>query len=186
MANFLERMGLVSMENDDISYAASVKNAQIEDVDIDVPEVDISQIDDEAVIQSIYDQGDFCDESSIYKIRAYIDILPAEMTTAKKQASIAGILSVNGIDVNSLIEDGRKRIAVLDEVDNASQAANESLIRDTEADIENLKAMIEAAEAKIAESKKNTDSTRAVIQKEKESVSYLLEFMEGINGKEGE
>ena len=70
----------------------------------ETPVIDATQVSYDDVIASIYQQGDIDDENSIFKIKAYIDILPQDMTKAKKQASIAGILSVNGINVDDLIE----------------------------------------------------------------------------------
>lgn len=137
------------------------------------------------VIASIYQQGDIDDENSIFKIKAYIDILPQDMTKAKKQASIAGILSVNGINVDDLIEDGLKRGRALDAAEDSIRAENDALIAETEADIEHLKSLIEQAEARIEESKQKTSDSSAAIQKEKEAISQLLEFANGVAGKEG-
>lgn len=185
MSGLLERMGLVSVEHDDFLDSV-VENGSCAEESENIPEIDVSQIDSDAIIQSIYEQGGFGDEASIFKIQAYIEILPPEMTTAKKQASIAGILAVNGIDVNSLIEDGRKRIAVLEETSKNTKSASDSLVHEAEVDIENLKSMIEAAEKKIADSKKSTDETCSAIEKEKEDVSALLEFAGGLIKTEGE
>ena len=137
------------------------------------------------VIASIYQQGDIDDENSIFKIKAYIDILPQDMTKAKKQTSIAGILSVNGINVDDLIEDGLKRGRALDTAEDSIRAENDALIAETEADIEHLKSLIEQAEARIEDSKQKTSDSSAAIQKEKEAISQLLEFANGVAGKEG-
>lgn len=107
------------------------------------------------------------------------------MPKAKKQASIAGILSVNGINVDDLIEDGLKRGRALDAAEDSIRAENDALIAETEADIEHLKSLIEQAEARIEESKQKTSDSSAAIQKEKEAISQLLEFANGVAGKEG-
>jgi len=52
--------------------------------------------------------------------------------------------------------------------------------------LKHLKSLIESAEAKIEESKKKSADSSAAIQKEKEAISQLLEFADGIAGKEGE
>lgn len=56
---------------------------------------------------------------------------------------------------------------------------------ETEADIEHLKSLIEQAEARIEDSKQKTSDSSAAIQKEKEAISQLLEFANGVAGKEG-
>ena len=52
-------------------------------------------------------------------------------------------------------------------------------------DFETLKSLIEQAEARIEDSKQKTSDSSAAIQKEKEAISQLLEFANGVAGKEG-
>ena len=165
MANLLERMGLVRTEYGGLPNTQAVPVPEIPYAP-EVPEIDASQVSYEDVIPSIYQQGGIDDDNSIFKIKAYIDILPQEMTKAKKQASIAGILTVNGINVGDLINDGLSRISALDAAESSIKADSDTLIAGAEADIEHLKSMIEEAEAKIAESKKKTSDSSAAIQKE--------------------
>lgn len=152
----------------------------------DLPEIDATQVSYEDVIQSIYQQGGVADDNSIFKIKAYIDILPQEMTKIKKQASIAGILTVNGININDLIEDGLNRERVLEAAQNSIKSENEALIAETEADIENLKSLIEAAEGKIEEAKGRIAQSSEAIAAERDSIEQLLDFASGVAGKEGE
>ena len=108
------------------------------------------------------------------------------MTKAKKQASIAGILTVNGINVGNLINDGLNRVHVLETAESSIKAESDKLIAEAEADIEHLKSLIESAEAKIQESKQKSADSSAAIQREKEAITQLLEFADGVAGKEGE
>ena len=79
--SLLERMGLVRTEYD------GVPNVPVQSVpaeyEADLPEIDATQVSYEDVIQSIYQQGGVADDNSIFKIKAYIDILPQEMTKIK-------------------------------------------------------------------------------------------------------
>lgn len=185
MPGFFEKIGLVRTEYDELPTAAPVARYEAAEVPA-APEIDAAQVSFEDVIHSVYLQGDIDDSESIFKIKAYIDILPAEMTKAKKQSSIAGILSVNSIDVASLVADGTKRINVLNAAEESIRKENDDTISDAEKDIEHLKALIEAAEAKIADSKKKTGDACAAIHAEIEAVTQLLDFADGIAGKEGE
>ena len=186
MAGLLERMGLVRSEYEDVPTMPIVPMPEMPSYEEEVPTIDASQVSYEDVIRSIYEQGNVSDEDSIFKIKAYIDILPAEMTNAKKQASIAGILTVNGINVVDLINDGQHRICVLEGAEADIKTDNDEVIAQAEADIERLKSLIEEAEAKIAESKKKTSEASAAIKSEVEAITQLLEFADGIAGKEGE
>ena len=186
MAGLLERMGLVRPEYESIPSAPVAPMPEVPYAQPEVPEIDASQVSYEDVIPSIYQQGEVNDDNSIFKIKAYIDILPSEMTRAKKQASIAGILTVNGINVGDLINDGLNRVHVLEAAEDSIKAESDKLIAEAETDIEHLKSLIESAEAKIEESKKKAADSSAAIQKEKEAIAQLLEFADGVAGKEGE
>lgn len=113
MAGLFERMGLVRTEYEGMPEIPMQPVSEPMYAP-ETPVIDATQVSYDDVIASIYQQGDIDDENSIFKIKAYIDILPQDMTKAKKQASIAGILSVNGINVDDLIEDGLKRGRALD------------------------------------------------------------------------
>ena len=184
MPNLFERIGLVRTE-----YGA-MPSVPVQPMDnpmyeSDAPVIDATQVSYEDVISSIYQQGEVNDDNSIFKIKAYIDILPQDMTKAKKQASIAGILTVNGIDVNDLIEDGLNRSRVLDAAEDSIKKENDALIAEAEADIEHLKSLIEQAEARIEDSKQKTSDSSAAIHREKDAIEQLLEFANGVAGKEG-
>lgn len=184
MAGLFERMGLVRTEYEGMPEIPMQPVSEPMYAP-ETPVIDATQVSYDDVIESIYQQGDIDDENSIFKIKAYIDILPQDMTKAKKQASIAGILSVNGINVDDLIEDGLKRGRALDAAEDSIRAENDALIAETEADIEHLKSLIEQAEARIEDSKQKTSDSSAAIQKEKEAISQLLEFANGVADKEG-
>lgn len=184
MAGLFEKMGLVRTEYDELPMEGQAVSYEPEKQE-DTPEIDAAQVSYEDVIRSIYLQGDIDDDESIFKIKAYIDILPAEMTKSKKQASIAGILAVNNIDVATLAADGRKRVDILAAAEKSIRRENDDTISEAEQDIEHLKSMIEAAEAKIADSKKRTGEACAAIGEEIEAVKQLLDFADGIAGSEG-
>ena len=92
MAGLFERMGLVRTEYEGMPEIPMQPVSEPMYAP-ETPVIDATQVSYDDVIASIYQQGDIDDESSIFKIKAYIDILPQDMTKAKKQASIAGILS---------------------------------------------------------------------------------------------
>ena len=131
MAGLFERMGLVRTEYEGMPEIPMQPVSEPMYAP-ETPVIDATQVSYDDVIASIYQQGDIDDENSIFKIKAYIDILPQDMTKAKKQASIAGILSVNGINVDDLIEDGLKRGRALDAAEDSIRAENDALIAETE------------------------------------------------------
>ena len=183
---FFERVGLVRSEYDDLPVPATAVRLPEDAYTPEVPEIDATQVSYDDIIRSIYQQSDIDDSESIFKIKAYIDILPPEMTKSKKQMSIAGIFAVNNISVENLFADGNKRIHVLNAASESIKTDNDAIISEAEQDIEHLKSMIEAAEAKIAEAKKRTSDAYAAIHEEIEAINQLLDFADGITSKEGE
>ena len=186
MPKFLERMGLVRTEYDELPNVVPITSAEADMCLQNVAEIDASQVAYDNITKSIYEQGNIDDSESIFRIKAYIDILPPEMTKAKKQASIAGILDVNNIDVENLIADGNNRVHVLNAAGESIKTDNDAIVSEAEQDIEHLKAMIETAEAKIAEAKKKTSDAYAAIHEEVEAIIQLLDFADGIVHREGE
>lgn len=180
MAGFLERMGLVKSDEPDPIVTATIVAEEESEECVDKFEVDATKVAYDHIINSIYDQGAINNDNSIFKIQEYINILPSEMTNVKKQASIAGILNVNGVHISKLIEDGLVRTGLLNGAEASIKAENDTIISEAEEDIEKLKTLIEAAEAKIAEAKKKTADATTVIHEELEVINGLLEFAEGI------
>lgn len=188
MANLFERMGLVRAEYDGppiVPYSPDVFSSPDSGPSPEVPEIDASQVSCEDIIPSIYEQAEIGEDNSIFKIKAYLDVLPMEMTKAKKQATVAGILAVNGVNVDCLMEDGQRRIHILETAQDSIREESDELIADAENEIEHLKSLIEEAESRAEESKKKCAASTAAIQKEKEAVGQLLDFADGLADKEG-
>lgn len=179
MPGLLEKMGLVKTDYEpELPHAA--EDGRYGGVDAPQVEIDASEVTCGNIIESIYEQGELQEDSSIFKVKAYIDILPPEMTTPKKQASIAGILVVNNLDINALVNDGRERINLLNAA--SAQVASEcdGVIAEAEADIEHLKGLIEAAEEKIAEAKQRAGDVHTAVCEEVDVINGLLSFANGI------
>lgn len=134
------------------------------------------------VVDDIYAQNDLSDRSnSIYTVQALIDTLPDEMTTAKKQSTVYGILMVSGKSVEDLLNDAQNRIDIL-------CAARDKIIDDRSneiavmnADIENLKKAIEVATIKIKEAEEIISATKESIGNEIGAIDNLVKFCEGMN-----
>ena len=155
---FFERLGLVEREEtNDFSDVMATEVSNEEQVSIDVS-ADINSAVN--VIDEIYDQNSLADKSdSIYTVQALINTLPNEMTTAKKQTTVSGILMVSGKSVERLLNDAQNRINTLsvarDEIVNEKSAEIDEATRD----IESLKEAIEAATIKIKNATEIIDAT---------------------------
>jgi LPS O-antigen subunit length determinant protein (WzzB/FepE family) len=110
-----------------------------------------------------------------------IDTLPDEMTTAKKQSTVSGILMVSGKSVNNLLDDAQNRIDVL-------CAARDKIVDDrtneiavANADIEELKKAIEIATIRIKEAEGIISATKDSVGDEINAIDNLIKFCEGMN-----
>lgn len=135
----------------------------------------------ENVVANIYAQNGMANTgNSIYTVRAYMDKLPNEMTTAKKQQTVAGILEVSGMSVETLLEDAKKRKEVLTAARDHVIAEREEEIAGANADIEALKSAIEVAQSKIKHAEDVMASTKNTVQEELSEIEDLVKFCEGM------
>lgn len=176
--SWLEKIGLV--ERDAAETPLAVEELPTEsEVSVDA---EIASTDN--IVDEIYGQNELSDKSnSIYTVQALIATLPAEMTTAKKQATVAGILAVSGKTISALLEDAEKRLEVLNAAQNKIVAERTAEIETANADIETLKCAIEAANIKIKEGEDIIAATKKSVEDEATVISDLVEFCNGMEGK---
>lgn len=174
---WLERMGLVEHE-DPMTPVVTETMPELEaDVDITINSV-------VNIVENIYEQNGLSDKSnSIYTVQALMETLPAEMTTAKKQGTVAGILRVSGQSVVDLLHDAQYRIDTL-------CAARDQIVKDrtneitiANGDIEELKNAIESATIKIREAEDIIEATKKSVGDEISMVDDLVKFCEGMSDK---
>lgn len=135
----------------------------------------------ESVVSSIYAQNDLVEEAdSIYAVSKLMETLPKEMSTPKMQQTISGILAVTQKSIPDLLADGHKRIEVLTAACNAVIAERTAEIECANADIEQLKLAIEAAEKVIKHAEDVMEATKHQVEDEVAVIEKLLKFSEGM------
>lgn len=173
--SFFKKLGLIEEEEPIIPVVT-------EPVQESVIEVDAEINSSTNVVDEIYAQNELSDKSnSIYTVQALIDTLPDEMTTAKKQNTVSGILMVSGKSIADLLNDARNRIDVL-------CAARDKIVGDrtdeiaiANSDIEELKKAIEVATIKIKEAEEIITATKTSVGDEINVIDNLVKFCEGMN-----
>lgn len=175
-----EKLGLVEREVVEIpDMEAPVLSSEVEvDVDADI---------DSAVniVDEIYEQNELSDKSnSIYTVQALIATLPTEMTTVKKQNTVAGILAVSGKSVASLKDDAMNRRDILNAAQDKVIGERTDEINAAKYDIETLKAAIEAAEIKIKNAEDIIAATKKSVEDEIAVIDELVEFCNGMEAKQ--
>ena len=175
-----EKWGLIEREDaNDFVVATTPKMNHDEQLNIDV-NVDINSTVN--VIDEIYEQNNLADKSnSIYTVRALIDTLPEEMTTAKKQTTVSGILMVSGKSVEHLLNDAQTRVNTISVARDEIVNEKTTEIEEANRDIEKLKELIEAATIKIKEASEIIDATNKSVDDEINAIDGLVKFCEGMN-----
>lgn len=178
--SFLKKWGLVEEDTPEVAeQAEDVAKTSTPESEVDA-EIDST----ENIVADIYAQNGMSDTSnSIYTVRAYMEKLPNEMTTAKKQQTVAGILEVSGMSIEVLLADAAKRTDILTAARDAVIADREAEIATANADIEALKSAIEVAQGKIKHAEDVMASTRNNVHDELCAIKNLVEFCEGMVGK---
>lgn len=175
--SWLEKMGLVEREEPIVPVMPEVTLEPEVEVDAEINSTT-------NVVDEIYAQNDLSNKSnSIYTVQALIATLPAEMTTAKKQSTVSGILMVSGKSVTDLINDAQDRIDTLCAARDKIVGDRTNEITVANGDIEELKRAIEAATIKIKEAEDIIEATKKSVGDEIEVIDELVKFCEGMSGK---
>lgn len=175
--SFLERLGLIEREDVDVQAPVAMSEAPTVEANAEITST-------ENVIDEIYAQNGMSNKgNSIYAVQSFIDTLPAEMTTAKKQSSVYGILKVTGKSVDSLLLDAENRKDILAAANNKIVKENDEVINTAKADIEELKKAIEAANITIKNAEEIKESTIKAVDDEMKAIEELIQFCEGMGDK---
>lgn len=174
---FFEKLGLV--EREEVVIPTTVKS-----VEEPVVEANAEINSTENVINEIYAQNGLADkDNSIYAVQSFIDTLPSEMTTAKKQSSVYGILKVTGKSVDGLMGDANDRINLLCSARDKVVAEKNAEIEAAKSDIEDLKRAIEAANIIINKAEEVKDTVNKSVNDEIGVIEELVKFCEGMGDK---
>lgn len=174
---WLEKIGLVE-RNETIIPPSPVVEESAEELPIAV-DAEIESVSN--VVDEIYAQNGLADKStSIFTVKALIDTLPSEMTTATKQSTVAGILAVSGKAIHDLIADAKRRSDVLRAAQSKVVSERTEQINAAKADIEELKQAIEAANIQIKEAEDIISATEKTVDDEIKAITDLVEFCSGM------
>lgn len=175
--NLFEKIGLVERDAGDLVGTYDTEpEAFVDQVDVDAEITSPTNI-----VSEIYAQNDMSDKGdSIFTVQALIDTLPQEMTKAKQQATVLGILRVSGKSVDALLEDAANRINTLTAACEKVVAERSNEISEANADIESLKQAIETANVRIKEAEEIINATKQSVAEEISAIDGLVEFCNGM------
>ena len=178
--NLFEKLGLVERNADNELNEVTTPAVHYQEP----AKIDVNADIDSAinVVEEIYEQNNLADKSnSIYTVQALIDTLPEEMTTAKKQTTVSGILMVSGKSVEHLLNDAQNRVNTLDVARDEIVHEKTAEIEEANRDIEALKEAIEVATIKIKAANEIISATNKSVDDEINIIDGLVKFCEGMN-----
>ena len=176
--NIFEKLGFIEKEE------AIVAAAEVTMDEGSTSEATANIESTENVVSEIYAQNDMVpNDNSIYAVANFIDTLPSEMTTAKKQSSVYGILRVTGKSVSNLVDDAKARIQLLCSARDKVVATKDDEISLAKIDIEELKKAIESANILIQNAEAVKETTVKSVSDEIEKIEELIKFCNGMEEK---
>ena len=159
---------------DELSYEELYAN-YVEEV-----EVNTENVTQENLITDIYSQNDLSDLSkSIFKIEELINSLPKEMPNETKKATVLSMLSIFGLTVDEVIEDGEKRFSMINSALSSIEGENNDVIHDNLASIEQKKLEIQELEKDNSDRYLLIKETADKIETEAKRIEYLIKFVGG-------
>lgn len=165
----------VPMEN----YEEPVDMSVLEE---DVIEAELEEVDTNTLIEDIYTQNDLFDKSrSIFKVEELIASLPKEMVTDTKRSSVLAILGSFNLTATEVLEDGEKRIDILNRIKAQVDTDCQNTVLNKEAEIEELKKTIANLTVEIANEQETMKVSDEIILNEVTKINNLIKFIGGEN-----
>lgn len=153
----------------------TVQETQIE-VLTEAIEVDVNteNVGQDNLIEDIYSQNDLADTSkSIFKVEELINSLPKEMPNETKKTTVLSMLSIFGLTVDEVVQDGKGRVAIV-------SLANDEIVDDNAGIIANNNALIEQKKLEIQELEKDNALRSSYIKETHEKVETELNRINGL------
>lgn len=178
-----EKLGLVEKipnENTYSNYDDCQESSKIEMQWEDQAKAEVSEVNQDTLIEDIYSQNDLCDRTkSIFKVEDLINSLPKEMVTETKRNSVTAILESFQLTSMDIIDDGKKRINVLSCLMKQLEQATQQEIETKNAHIESLKEEIACMQAEIVKQQEIITISTRVITSEINRIQSLVNFVNG-------
>lgn len=178
---FLKSIGKAFVE--EIPQENNTENEEMilfqEDEEVDV---ELDSVNMNTLIDDIYTQNNLYDKSrSIFKVEELINSLPKEMVTETKRASVLAILGSFELTVTQVVEDGEKRIEVLNGIKEKINTESSKSISEKEERIEEYKKAIADLEVEIANEQNEVKTSNEIISIESNRINGLVRFVGGVN-----
>ncbi len=114
--------------------------------------------------------------NTVFMLGNFINALPENLPYVVKRSSVASIINASDANLNALLNDGEKRLKVLEQFSNDYTAAVNNIIAKNREEIKKLKNMIEYYEAEINIKETMLEEQTNIIKYENQKIKSIINF----------
>ncbi len=139
---------------------------------------DKSKYENNKSINEIYAYYDLDNSNinTIFMLGNFINALPENLPYVVKRSSVTSIINASNANLNALLNDGEKRLKVLEQFSNDYTAAINEIISKNKEEIKKLKNMIEYYEAEINIKENTLEEQNNIIKYENQKINAIISF----------
>ena len=127
--------------------------------------------------EEIYNESNYHNDNNIFKIQQYKDAFPNSMSNEMKKQSILGALNVNNLNVEDLIEDGNKRIAIIEQNIQSLKNETDEYINILNNEIEELLKQVDNNKNDIDNKKVYMSKQYEILENEINTIKEIIKFI---------
>ncbi len=130
-------------------------------------------------VDQIYKKFDLSDElkNNVHIVDRFLKALPENLPTDVKRHSVHNIIMASGMNINSLMEDGNRRLKLLDAILDSYTQRTIAVVDENEDAVDKLQEQIRHHQATIDRRKKLQEEQKQILQYEIQKIETILEFV---------
>lgn len=183
--SIFEKLGLVEIEevgqegSDGMENMEGIQPPEEENTFVTTLEdVDMNEV---LSIDSIYDKCGLADTSrSIFKIEEFKNILPDDIPNESKRKSVIGVITVSGLNLDSLLADSDTRIEALKAALETFTAETINSVSENDSEIIGLESRIDELKKKNIDRKRAQEAQESLIGVEIKKIEDIVKFIKPI------
>lgn len=131
-------------------------------------------------VQDIYKKAGLGSEltSTVFIIDGFSKALPESLPTAVKRQSVLNLISTSGMNIQAILNDGKKRLKELSVFMQGFSSKADDIIEKNEAEIKGLMQKINDHKKQINDLKKLKQEQNAVVEYETQKIQGIIQFIE--------
>lgn len=130
-------------------------------------------------IDQIYKKFDLADDlkHNVHIVDRFLKALPENLPTDVKRHSVHNIIMASGMNINSLMDDGSRRLKLLEAILDLYSRHTVTVVEDNETAVDKLQEQIRHHQAMIDRRKKLQDEQKQILQYEIQKIENIMDFV---------